>query len=209
MERRSETARRSPCTELPTMGPAAASVGLSMVVALFLTGCPVGSTLDTPYQEYAPPPDSGVTTMTSDTSSTTGGPAGCTDADVNPLFQYWCGSASCHGDEGTNNASQPSEAPFWIFSPTRNTDWIGQAGSVTDDLDCSGEMIINGTNPSQSLLVSSLRSQAACGLEMPDGFPIPESDADVITCIESWVNGVVATQAGVVADPGVGGTSAL
>lgn len=212
-KRRLRTARRSLPAGLPTMGPAAAPMGISMVVALYLTGCPVGSTLDTSYQEYAPPPDGVATvtstvtsTATSTATSTTSGGQTCTDAQFDETVEYWCGTSACHGTPSDATA----DAPLWLFSPNRKMEWLNQHAVTNDSakgLLCTGEVYIDTTTPENSLLIRAIEQTSPCGLAMPaEGFFVYPEAHD---CIVSWVNGVVATQAGVVTNPGVGGNSAL
>jgi len=72
--------------------------------------------------------------------------------------------------------------------------------------ECAAELIVNTTTPDESLILRSIKHTSPCGLEMPDGIDVKP---DIMACIESWVNGMVASAAGVEAQPGVGGTSAF
>lgn len=189
--RRRRGAAQAHLSEKATERSTRVPMGLAMLVGLGLTGCPVAADLDTPYEQYAPQPS---------VASTTGGGGGCNNETVNEqALDYWCGSKTCHGTTESNETS----APLWLFSPTRTTDLLNLA-VVTEP--CTAELVVNTTTPEESLIIRSMKHTSPCGLEMPDGIDV---DPEALACIESWVNGMVASAAGVVAQPGVGGTSSF
>ena len=149
-------------------------------MGLGLTGCPVGTDLDTPYQDYVSSTDS------ASKASTTGGVVDCNDSNVNPVLTMYCGSPSCHGDPNANNAREPATMPLWIFSPTRATDWLNKP-AVTEG--CSAELLVNTTTPENSLMITSLKQASPCGVEMPKSYPI---EGDPVDCIETWVLSLIA-----------------
>jgi len=157
-------------------------LGWAMFVGLGLTGCPTGADLDSDYEDYEPTPTTVTATSNTVSSSTTSGDPPCSDADVNDrAMSYWCGTAACHGDIDENNAA----APLWLFSPTRTQDFL-DLPAVTEE--CTAELIVNTTNPENSLLITALKHTSPCGLEMPDGIDITPAE---LTCIEQWVNSLV------------------
>lgn len=184
VRRGSGSGRRALAAKWATPELTRAPLGWAMLVGLGLTGCPTAATLDTPYEEYEPVP-TGVTTNTNTntvTSTTTSGGDPCNDSDVNDrAMSYWCGTPACHGTPESSEAA----APLWLFSPTRTTDML-DLPAVTEG--CTAELIVNTTNPENSLIITSMKHTSACGLEMPDGIDI---DPTELTCIEQWVMGLV------------------
>ncbi|HEU5077147.1 MAG TPA: hypothetical protein VFU02_23310 [Polyangiaceae bacterium] len=152
------------------------------LLGVSLTGCPTGSALDTPHEEYVPEAAEIVTGNgpSSVTSSTTSGRVPCDDTNVNDGgLAYWCGG--CHGSEGQDNGT----APLWLFSPTRSTDFLNRA-AVTQG--CTAELIVDTANPEASLLFSSLRGTSPCGVKMPKNLVIDIPAHQV--CIEEWALGL-------------------
>lgn len=193
--RRRRGAGHAPVTTTATERPTRRPMGLLVLMGLGLTGCPVGASLDSPYEDYNPTQGTPGTV-----TSTTSANGDCTDADVDTrALNFWCGTSTCHGTPESNETN----APLWLFSPTRTTDLLNLA-AVTKE--CTAELIVNTTTPDESLILRSIKHTSPCGLEMPDGIDVKP---DIMACIESWVNGMVASAAGVEAQPGVGGTSAF
>lgn len=166
--------------------------GLGALLGLILTGCPTGADLDTSHEAYLPTPTTGVkpssVSSSGDTSSTTAGNEPCDDSTVDGALYYWCSSSSCHGDVDENNG----DAPLWLFSPTRGTDFLNLPATEEG---CSDELIVDTANPEASLLLTAIRHTSPCGVAMPDGgirLTKPEDQA----CIEEWVLGLAAAGAG-------------
>jgi len=163
-------------------------------LGLLCSACPGGGELEAPYEEYLWQNTVTVTTgATSTTGTTTGG--NCTDTEVDVVFVDSCSTAICHGDPGVP-PTDPQQ--LYLFSPTRKTDLLRLG------VDCPSEYIIDVNNPAASLLSTTLRGTAACGISMPVGPSLPDAE---IACIESWVFDVIATSAGVVTEPTGGSTS--
>lgn len=108
---------------------------------------------------------------------------------VEDSLQYWCGSGACHGDPGLDNAAYPP----YLFPSDPGSAFV-DVRAVTEG--CEDELLISSIAPEKSLMITSLRQESPCGLEMPDGFPIPASDEKVILCIEQWVYDLAATARG-------------
>lgn len=163
---------------------------LGALFGLVLSGCPTAADLDTSYEEYLPTPTTGVKPSTSsgDTSSTTAGDGPCDDSTVDGALYNWCSSSSCHGDVNENNGN----APLWLFSPTRSTDFLNLPATEEG---CADELIVNTANPEASLLLTAIRHTSPCGVEMPDG-GIPITKPEDQACIEEWVLGLAAAGAG-------------
>jgi hypothetical protein len=63
---------------------------------------------------------------------------------------------------------------------------VNQPGEV-----CANELLVDPDDPARSLLVTTLRLTAECGVAMPSAFlQLLEQD---IACVEAWVN-ELATQ---------------
>lgn len=154
--------------------------GFGVLLSLALTGCPTGTVLDTPYEEYIPEPGPNPSTSTV-TSSTTSAGGPCDDSNVNEALLDWCSGSSCHGGVDKND----NMAPLWLFSPARSTEFLNLPATTVG---CSAELIINTTDPDASLLVTSLQGTSPCGVKMPKGFVLsaPEQQA----CIEEWALGL-------------------
>lgn len=136
--------------------------------------------------------DTGVPPVSDDTS--TGGATGvgagggvsrCGDAEVDAIFLAKCSASICHGDP---DASTEGIAIPALFSPERKTAWLDRPGVY-----CPEELLIDSLNPAESLLVTTLRRTAACGIRMPIGPMIPDAE---IECIEQWVEDVAAAGRG-------------
>src|SRR5690606_7460363 len=122
---------------------------------------------------------------TSTGTATTGGTM-CGDAEVDGLLYMRCGGSICHGEPGGDpNVS----SGLFLFSPTRKADMLDRPGGVFDMNDCSAEFVISSANPSASLMITTLTQTAACGLRMPVGPKLPQTDID---CITQWVNSVAS-----------------
>ena len=178
-------------------GSRLASVTASLALALLCTGCPVGGKLDGPYQDYiADISTSAVTSTATSGAATTatattvagttgvGGSTGVTSTgatattgpacDINMVFNLNCSSNSCHGTPGGDPTAPPSG--LFLFGPPSDLMRLGIA--------CPAEYIINPTDPMASLMLTTLRGTAACGVDMPQGFPLAAED---IACVEQWV----------------------
>ncbi len=141
-------------------------LGLAAWAALLCTGCPAGASLDTPYQDYELP-SSGATNTSTTATGTTGGMATCGDAEVDVIFAQ-CGSSACHGDPTGFSSDTEVESKLWFYLPTRKADWLNRPGLARGTNGyCSSEYIIDVANPSNSLLVTTLKGTSACGLKMP------------------------------------------
>jgi len=57
------------------------------------------------------------------------------------------------------------------------------------------EFIIDSANPENSLLVRKLRGTMACGDGMPVPFSLAPWEEEKIACVESWIEGLLATGA--------------
>lgn len=151
-----------------------------MLMGLGVTGCPVGTALDTPHEEYVP------LSYGATNASTTAGAVDCDDSNVNEVLTTYCSSSGCHGDPNTNNAGEPASRPLWIFSPTRTSDWLNKPAATEG---CSAELLVNTTTPEESLMITSLKQESPCGVEMPWMYPI---EGDPVLCMEAWILSLIA-----------------
>ncbi len=101
-----------------------------------------------------------------------------------------CGGA-CHGSAATDGmAAVPASLGVDLGTDeetliSRLLDVPAPAGSM-----CEGRLLIDTTNPEQSLLITKLSNPPPCGLIMPfGGLPISESDRQ---CIIDWTLAVAA-----------------
>ena len=166
------------------------------LAGLLCTGCPAGADLDTPYTEYVvvdntinvtSTQDSTGSTSTTTAGGTTGGMMGCANAAPELVFEY-CAASICHGESGkvTPNAA----AGLDLFAPDARTVLLDRPATGSMEVDCSAEKIIDTRNPAASLLITSVKHMAPCGLKMPVGRTTP--DPAEVQCITEWVNAVVA-----------------
>lgn len=102
--------------------------------------------------------------------------AGC--AMACDIIKSKCGA--CHGMNG--------QVGLDLTSPnvgTRLTNAKAAMGS-----ECSGEVIINPTNPAASLLAKKVSATPGCGLSMPPGSPLKPEE---VTCLQQWAAMPVCT----------------
>jgi len=129
-------------------------------------------------------------------AGTGGGAAYC---DATPIFAATCGTGFCHA---SSTATPPTGGIELVTPPANMT--LGQsllnkpALYATGAVGCptaSPELIIDGTTPSNSLLLHKLTGTKgvdfACGDKMPTA-PLTLTP-DELACVTDWVNGVALT----------------
>ena len=94
------------------------------------------------------------------------------------FFQSCAHDSICHGTPeppyGLDTAFEPL-----LFIPDVRTAWLDVPGTY-----CPSEMIIDTENPAASLLITTLNRTAECGVAMPVGPRLHQSEID---CIAEWV----------------------
>lgn len=99
-----------------------------------------------------------------------------------------CGTAICHG-----SADEPIDGSLGVVSDlgySVDDVFDRMLDFEVEDGACAGELIIDGDNPEDSLLLTKL-TEGSCGNIMP--FPLPgfEISEEEIDCIEAWVFALV------------------
>jgi len=108
-----------------------------------------------------------------------------------------CGGIGCHGSIAPQAAGldlqSPGVASRLLDAPASHSDLSSDA----EALKCApGELLVDRTNPDNSLILRKVLGTQSCGMKMPLTFGLPSSDLD---CLREWV----FTLAG--KDPGSGG----
>lgn len=136
------------------------------LAACVVSGCPEGADLANPDSFFAG--------------------ASC---DALPIFETSCDSSLCHETED----GLPPFGSIDLLAPGVANRLVGQPASYENVHDLAAcptgepELLINSENPEQSLLLTKLTGQHACG----DAMPIPNppnalSDED-IDCVRRWI----------------------
>lgn len=143
---------------------------LSTVAALLVAGCPTGADLEDPDSFFA---DS---------------------CDATPIFESSCGTNLCHETED-------GLAPFGgvdLLAPGVEERLLNRPASyenVHDPGACprgQPELLIDTENPEESLLLTKLTGEHACGEAMPTPNPPNELSEQNIDCVRRWIADLVA-----------------
>jgi hypothetical protein len=96
------------------------------------------------------------------------------------LFEMRCNSSACHG------AGAPQVD---LVSPGIQDRLVGKASTSTQ---CRPRVYVP-TDGAQSLLLEKLEAVPECGIRMPIGDPLQESD---LSCVSGWVKAVADASGG-------------
>lgn len=152
----------------------AASVLFSVSVALTLTGCPTGGDLEDP-DRFGP--------------GGTGGPGPSDGCDVPAYFQQGCAGNICHdpgGPGGVDLISPGVEDRLVGVPATYDNVEVGLENCPTDN----PELLIDPNDIENSLLLTKVLNQQACGYGMPMPYIAPPATED-LDCLRAWAQGLV------------------
>lgn len=114
--------------------------------------------------------------------------------DARPILETSCEGRACHGDPGGDafamNFNNPPDGmtigESLLDREAENYDLASDSDACpTDD----PELIINSSNPDESLMLKKVLGTHACGDKMPPGSSVPQEDID---CLRDWITGVAA-----------------
>jgi hypothetical protein len=99
---------------------------------------------------------------------------------VTSLFKMRCNSAACHGEGASRIDLVSSGIEDRVLDKPSTSEF------------CKDRMYV-ATDGSPSLLLEKFQAKPPCGVRMPIGDPLPESD---VKCVSDWVKAVSDAKGG-------------